>query len=58
MTLLEIILSIDNLVSLTIAASKLPREQRPFAQRFGFMGALVRGRNKVQVAEKTDEREE
>ena len=31
----------DNLVFLTIAASKLPREQRQNAQQIGLMGALV-----------------
>ena len=41
LTLLEIVLGIDNLVFLTIAASKLPREQRAKAQKIGLMGALV-----------------
>ncbi len=41
LTLLEIVLGIDNLVFLTIAASKLPREQRPKAQKIGLIGALV-----------------
>ena len=41
LTLLEIVLGIDNLVFLTIAASKLPREQRHRAQRIGLIGALV-----------------
>ena len=41
LTLLEIVLGIDNLVFLTIAASKLPREQRPKAQKIGLLGALV-----------------
>ena len=41
LTLLEIVLGIDNLVFLTIAASKLPPEQRAKAQKIGLMGALV-----------------
>ncbi|NNE21046.1 MAG: TerC family protein [Rhizobiales bacterium] len=41
LTLLEIVLGIDNLVFLTIAASKLPREQREKAQKIGLIGALV-----------------
>ncbi len=41
LTLLEIVLGIDNLVFLTIAASKLPLEQRPKAQKIGLLGALV-----------------
>lgn len=41
LTLLEIVLGIDNLVFLTIAASKLPREQRAKAQKIGLAGALV-----------------
>ena len=41
LTFLEIILGIDNLVFLTIAAQNLPREQRARAQRLGLSGALV-----------------
>lgn len=41
LTLLEIVLGIDNLVFLTIAASKLPKDQRPKAQKIGLLGALV-----------------
>lgn len=41
LTALEIVLGIDNLVFLTIAAQKLPREQRLKAQRLGLLGALV-----------------
>ena len=41
LTLLEIVLGIDNLVFLTIAASKLPRDQRAKAQKIGLVGALV-----------------
>jgi predicted tellurium resistance membrane protein TerC len=41
LTLLEIVLGIDNLVFLTIAAGRLPRAQRPKAQKLGLLGALV-----------------
>ena len=41
LTMLEIVLGIDNLVFLTIAAQKLPAAQRLKAQRIGLMGALV-----------------
>ena len=41
LVLLEIVLGIDNLVFLAIASRKLPREQRPKAQRIGLLGALV-----------------
>ncbi|MBI2718287.1 MAG: TerC family protein [Rhizobiales bacterium] len=41
LTLLEIVLGIDNLVFLTVAAQKLPRQQRARAQRIGLLGALV-----------------
>ncbi len=41
LTLLEIVLGIDNLVFLTIAASKLPKGQREKAQKIGLLGALV-----------------
>lgn len=41
LTLLEIVLGIDNLVFLTIAASRLPKEHRPRAQKIGLLGALV-----------------
>lgn len=41
LTLLEIVLGIDNLVFLTIATQKLPPEQRPKAQRIGLLGALA-----------------
>ena len=41
LTLLEIVLGIDNLVFLTIAASKLPGEQRAKARKLGLLGALV-----------------
>jgi len=41
LTLLEIVLGIDNLVFLTVAASGLPPEKRVFVQRLGLAGALV-----------------
>lgn len=40
LTILEIVLGIDNLIFLTIAAQKLPARQQPIAQRFGLIGAL------------------
>jgi predicted tellurium resistance membrane protein TerC len=40
LTVLEIVLGIDNLVFLTIAAQKLPPDQRVKAQRIGLAGAL------------------
>ncbi len=40
LTMLEIVLGIDNLVFLTIAAQKLPAAQRSKAQRIGLLGAL------------------
>lgn len=41
LTLLEIVLGIDNLVFLSIASSRLPPKQRPIAQKIGLMGALA-----------------
>ena len=41
LTLLEIVLGVDNLIFLTIAAQALPKEQRQRAQRLGLLGALV-----------------
>ncbi len=41
LTLLEIVLGIDNLVVLAIAASPLPKDKRAIAQRVGLLGALV-----------------
>ena len=41
LVLLEIVLGIDNLVFLAIAARKLPAAQRPKAQRLGLAGALM-----------------
>lgn len=41
LSILEIVLGIDNLVFLTIAAQKLPAAQQPMAQRVGLIGALA-----------------
>jgi len=41
LTVLEIVLGIDNLVFLTIASGRLPAARRPLAQRIGLTGALV-----------------
>lgn len=41
LTLLEIVLGIDNLVFLSIASQRLPKHQQARAQRIGLMGALV-----------------
>jgi predicted tellurium resistance membrane protein TerC len=41
LTLLEVVLGIDNLVFLTVAANGLPPEKRVFVQRLGLIGALV-----------------
>lgn len=41
LTLLEIVLGIDNLVFLSIASARLPERQRASAQRIGLLGALV-----------------
>ncbi len=41
LTLLEIVLGIDNVIFISIAASKLPREQQAFARRVGLSAALI-----------------
>ncbi len=41
LSMLEIVLGIDNLVFISIAVSKLPQAQRPFARRFGIALACV-----------------
>ena len=41
LTALEIVLGIDNIIFISILASKLPREQQPKARRLGLMGAFV-----------------
>jgi len=40
LTVLEIVLGIDNIIFISILASKLPREQQPKARRLGLMGAF------------------
>lgn len=41
LTLLEVVLGVDNVIFISIAASKLPEEQRRRARFLGLMGALV-----------------
>jgi len=41
LTVLEVVLGIDNLVFLSIMTGKLPRERQPFARRLGLGLALV-----------------
>lgn len=41
LTLLEIVLGVDNVIFISIAASKLPKEKRAVARFYGLMGALV-----------------
>jgi predicted tellurium resistance membrane protein TerC len=41
LTLMEIVLGIDNIVFITIVSSRLPREQQPLARRLGLILALV-----------------
>jgi predicted tellurium resistance membrane protein TerC len=40
LTVLEIVLGIDNIIFISILASKLPREQQPRARRLGLFGAF------------------
>ena len=40
LTLMEIVLGIDNIVFITIVSSKLPKEQQPLARKLGLMLAL------------------
>ncbi len=40
LTLMEIVLGIDNIVFITIVSSKLPKEQQPLARRLGLLLAL------------------
>lgn len=40
LTLMEIVLGIDNIVFITIVSSKLPKEQQPLARRLGLILAL------------------
>jgi predicted tellurium resistance membrane protein TerC len=41
LALLEIVLGIDNVIFISIAASKLPKEQQAFARRIGLAAALI-----------------
>jgi predicted tellurium resistance membrane protein TerC len=41
LTALEIVLGIDNIIFISILASKLPREQQPLARKLGLGGAFV-----------------
>ena len=41
LTLLEIVLGVDNIIFISILAGKLPQEQRARARRLGLMGAFV-----------------
>src|SRR6056297_1997838 len=41
LTLLEIVLGIDNIVFISILSNKLPEEQQPLARRIGLILALV-----------------
>lgn len=41
LTVLEVVLGIDNLVVLAILASRLPRHQQPMARKMGLIAALV-----------------
>ncbi len=41
LTVLEIILGVDNVIFISIATSKLPKEQRPRARMIGLSGALI-----------------
>ena len=41
LTAMEIVLGIDNIVFITVASSRLPKEQQPLARRLGLILALV-----------------
>ena len=41
LTALEVVLGIDNIVFITILASRLPKPQRHLAMRLGLAGALI-----------------
>ncbi len=41
LTVLEVVLGIDNIVFISILSDKLPKEQRPLARKLGLMLALV-----------------
>jgi predicted tellurium resistance membrane protein TerC len=40
LTVLEIVLGIDNIIFLTLLVSNLPEHQRPFARQFGLLAAM------------------
>jgi predicted tellurium resistance membrane protein TerC len=41
LTVLEIVLGIDNIIFISILAGKLPKEQQPRARRIGLVGAML-----------------
>src|SRR4051794_36914328 len=41
LTMLEIVLGIDNIIFISILAGKLPAEQQPRARRVGLLGAML-----------------
>lgn len=41
LTVLEIVLGVDNVIFISIAAARLPEEERPRARMLGLTGALV-----------------
>src|SRR4026207_38616 len=41
LTVLEIVLGVDNIIFISILSGKLPPEQQPRARRFGLLGAMV-----------------
>ncbi len=41
LTVMEVVLGIDNLLFISVLSNKLPEEQRSFARRIGIAGALV-----------------
>ena len=41
LTVMEVVLGIDNLLFISVLSNKLPEEQRSFARRVGIAGALL-----------------
>ena len=41
LTILEVVLGIDNIIFLTLLVGKLPENQRPLARRFGLLAAMI-----------------
>ncbi|MEX0707644.1 MAG: TerC family protein [Woeseia sp.] len=41
LTVMEVVLGIDNLIFISVLSNKLPEDQRPKARRIGIIGALV-----------------